>query len=198
MTFQSNPFSTRSIRPGALPYLFPDGQDANDLIKALNAAGWRGQIIGPHGSGKSTLLATLAGPLSEAGRPALVIRLHDGQRRMPLGWVADAQRAAARLIVVDGYEQLGRFGRLAVKYRCRQRGWGLLVTAHADVGLPTIFRTSSTLDVALTVVARLLPASEATIGRDAVARCFAAAGGNTRETLFALYDECEVRRVAGR
>lgn len=31
----SNPFSTRFVRPGALPFLFPPGLDAPGLVQAL-------------------------------------------------------------------------------------------------------------------------------------------------------------------
>ncbi len=56
---QSNPFSTRFVRPGALAYRFPPGESAATLVERLAASGWRGQIVGPHGSGKSTLVAAL-------------------------------------------------------------------------------------------------------------------------------------------
>ena len=58
-----NPFSTRRISPGAIPYVLPPGENAYALVDRLRQAGWWGEIVGPHGSGKSTLLATLADAL---------------------------------------------------------------------------------------------------------------------------------------
>jgi hypothetical protein len=189
MLWQANPFSARSIRPGTIEYLFPVEQRVAQLIAKLRAAAWRGQIVGPHGSGKSTLLAALCEPLELAGRRAWMCSLHDRQRRLPLGWIADTLHRRANMIIVDGYEQLGRLSRWELKLQCRWRRWGLLVTAHRDVGLPTLFRTVGSLEVAQAVVERLLPAGDAAISRQMVAEHFAAAGGNVRETLFSLYDE---------
>lgn len=52
-----NPFSTTFIRPGAIPFLFPNDQTIQDVVRQLAATDWWGQIIGPHGTGKSTLTA---------------------------------------------------------------------------------------------------------------------------------------------
>ena len=38
---QSNPFSTRFVRPGAIPYVFADGQTAESLVARLARLGWR-------------------------------------------------------------------------------------------------------------------------------------------------------------
>src|SRR5581483_12050635 len=56
-----NPFSTRFIQPGAIPFHFPTPDGLAAIVRRLEGAGGRGQIIGPHGSGKSTLLAALLG-----------------------------------------------------------------------------------------------------------------------------------------
>lgn len=195
-TPRANPFSTRFVRPGAIRYLFAPGQSADDLVRRLEGFGWRGQIVGPHGSGKSTLLATLDEPLARAGRRLSSTCLHDGARRSPAGWVRQAKLTDANLIVVDGYEQLSARGRFAVKAHCRSRGWGLVVTTHRDVGFPTLTLTSSNLEMAQGVVRRLLSGQDrhARVSPQVVADCFAACGGDVRETLFALYDRWETPR----
>jgi hypothetical protein len=187
----SNPFSTRFIRPGAIAYLSAPGQSPADLVKKLSASAWRGQIIGPHGSGKSTLIAALIEPLARSGRRALLFALHDAQRSLPRDWVRQARADSARLVIVDGYQLLSYWNRLGLKRVCRQHGWGLLATAHRDVGFPTLARTDPSLDVAQAVVAQLLPAGEITISPAAVAQSFAQCRGNLREMLFALYDQYE-------
>ena len=191
---RSNPFSTRFVRPGAIPYLFEPEQNAEDLVGRLAEAGWRGQIVGSHGSGKSTLLAILRAPLARGGRHLWSVALHDGARRLPANWPGEAKSASANLIVIDGYEQLSAPSRFAVKARCRRLGWGLLVTAHRDVGFPTLFSTASNLEATQAVVRRLLGDDAACVSPQVVAECFAACAGNVRETLFALYDRWESAR----
>lgn len=192
---RSNPFSTRFVRPGAIAYLFRPVQNADDLVARLARFGWRGQIVGPHGSGKSTLLAALAEPLARAGRVVWHVALHDGARRMPRGWMRPAATIAADLIVVDGYEQLSAWGRLTLKARCRRQGWGLLVTAHHDAGFPMLETTSTSLETVRAIVARLTANEPQPAADDVVGRCFAACGGNVRDTLFALYDRWEAARA---
>jgi hypothetical protein len=185
---RSNPFSTRFVRPGAIAYRFPPGRSAEELVARLAEAGWRGQIIGPHGSGKSTLLAALAEPLARRGRPTWSVGLRDGARRMPAGWTDSAAAIGAKLIVIDGYEQLAAWSRFLVKRQCRRRGWGLLVTAHHDAGFPTLLVTSPSLQTVQELVARLLEGDDVRIAPQIVAECFAASEGDVRETLFRLYD----------
>ena len=96
-----NPFSTRRTRPGALPFIFSAGQDAETLISRLRENRWWGEILGPHGAGKSALLATLIPAAERAGRRPLVIELHDKQKCLPR-----PELDPSTLLIVDGYEQL--------------------------------------------------------------------------------------------
>ncbi len=203
----SNPFSTRFIRPGAVPFLFPTEQTGAKqnlaaLVDKLSSLGSRAQIVGPHGSGKSTLVRQLIAVLARRDLPSHLVTLHDGERRMPAGWEAAAQHIAAehtavRLIIVDGYEQLGAWSRWALQFRCRSRGWQLLVTAHRDVGLPILFRTATDLATARSIVAHLVAPSDNNIDETSIADSFAAARGNVRDMLFALYDRYEQRTRHG-
>jgi hypothetical protein len=192
----SNPFSTRFIRPGALDYIFPAGHSAagdsvESLVDRLNRNQWRGQIVGPHGSGKSTLLAALEPALGAAGRVCWTACLRDAQRAMPAGWARAAAQAHANQIVIDGFEQLSAWNRWRVRLCCRRRGWGLLVTAHRDAGLPALFETTSDLQTAAAVVGQLLVAEPVRLAPEVVAEHFHATGGDVRETLFRLYDVWE-------
>jgi hypothetical protein len=186
---QSNPFSTRFTRPGELRFLFPAGESPETLIQRLSSHAWHGQIIGPHGSGKSTLLANLTPHLERAGRKLWIVRLVDRQRSLPVGWQRELAASGANLLVIDGYEQLSRWQRALVRWQCRRRGCGLLVTAHADVGLPMTWTTKPDLDVALDVVHQLTGQHASRIPDAVVAEHFRATGGNLRETLFRLYDD---------
>jgi len=188
-----NPFSTRYIRPGAIGYLFEPGDSAEKVVRRLADFGRKAQIIGPHGSGKSTLVAELLAALGHAGKRPLLVALHDGERSMPRDWVSQARALSAGIVVVDGYEQLSYLSRWRLNARCRRHGWGLLVTSHKDVGLPTLSTLAPDLPTAQQVVERLLSSGIDTISRETVAECFASTDGNMREMLFTLYDRYEGR-----
>src|SRR5205814_1339909 len=99
---QTNPFSTRWIRPGAVPFLFSAGVSAEGLVEQLRLNNWRGVIVGPHGSGKSTLLATLMPTIEQTGLLVRRISLHNGQKTLPdnFRWrKLDSQT----LLVIDGF-----------------------------------------------------------------------------------------------
>jgi hypothetical protein len=192
----ANPFATRRVRPGAIPYFFSGVEDAARVVERLRAHGWWGQIVGPHGSGKSTLLAALLPELRCAGRAPLLIALHDGQRRLlPEARAAlDVLPGGAAVVILDGYEQLSRWSRFGLRHHCRRREQGLLVTAHQSVGFPELFRTGVTPETAQKVMNHLLPDAKGVVaGLDVVAR-LAAWAGNLREVLFELYDLYESQR----
>ncbi len=208
-----NPFATRYTRPDAGEYLFPTDANADCLVVRLCQFGWWGQITGPHGSGKSTLVQTLLPRLEAAGRSvqfylfqptpprhgraipsriAVAEPLAGGSRSQSL---ADLRRASTTdwnsrtQIVVDGYEQLSWLRRTWLKRRCRRRQAGLLVTAHGDLGLPPLWQTGISMELARRVVARLLNEHAADwLDDDQVQRLLARHGGNLREVLFQLYD----------
>jgi hypothetical protein len=181
----ANPFSTRFIRPGAIPFLFPGNESAGGIVERLRQNGWRGQIIGPHGSGKSTLLATLKPELEAAGRQVVAITLHQGEHRLPP--LDRRSLSATTQIVVDGYEQLSWWSRWRARSLCRSAGAGLLVTAHRDRGLPTIYRTEPSEELVRAVVARLL-GNGSIVTSTEIAEAYQVTGRNVREALFKLYD----------
>jgi len=183
-----NPFSTGRIRPGALPFLFCGDVDAERLVARLRENGWWGQIVGPHGSGKSTLLATLRPVIERRGRRVAIVELHDGQRRLPANYRRLIDAETPSVLVIDGYEQLSRLSRWKVGRYCRRRGIGLLVTTHAPIGLPDLFETEVTLDLAKRVVERLLDGRDSCVTTEQIAGRLAHHEGDLRETLFDLYD----------
>jgi hypothetical protein len=213
----SNPYATRWVRPGATPYFFPQDSHATSvetaqLLEKLRASGWRGAIVGPHGSGKSTLLATVVPAIEQSGIPVQLLALHDGQRRLPPVVLRDIRQhvedmqAPCRqiceyprgLMIVDGYEQLGWWARRRLSALCRRCGWGLLITAHSNLSagdIPLLFHTVANLATVQYLVDYILPPHGGVIFPDDVAAAFTAHAGNVRETLFALYDLFEQRRL---
>jgi energy-coupling factor transporter ATP-binding protein EcfA2 len=192
----SNPFATRYTRPGVLRFRFPPGENESTLVERLRLSHWRGQIVGPHGSGKSSLLAALAPALEAAGRSTRTVALHEGDRRLKLARREWSELSACSLLIIDGYEQLGRLARWSVDARCRRRGCGLLVTTHRDVGLPLLFTTRSHVDLAIELAHELLPSGQQVIRDADIEAAWGNRRGNMREMLFDLYDLFELRRPA--
>jgi hypothetical protein len=186
-----NPFATRYFRPGSLPFFFPDEERESvvRILARLRANGWSGEIVGPHGSGKTTLLVQALQAARHAGQHVVLFSLHDRQRRLPRDWQAMTGRASCAAI--DGYEQLGPWARWRLKRFCGRRGIGLLVTAHAPTGLPTLYRTRPSPATARKVVEQLLPAGTEPPSDDELLHLFDVFHGNMREILFALYDRYE-------
>lgn len=187
-----NPFVTRRVRPGVIPYFFPPQVDASAVVEQWRAAGCRGAIVGAHGSGKSTLLAALRETLARKGHTVHLIELHDGQRRLPKAPLAAA--AAGDAVFVDGYEQLGLLSRWRLSCLCRRRRLGLLLTSHRRTRLPTLYRTSIDPPLARRVVDHLLGADRALITDADLAESLRRHGDDLREVLFEMYDRYEARR----
>lgn len=188
---RTNPFATRFIRPSAASYNFPAGQSAAQLAQAFQAAGWRGQIVGPHGSGKSTLLQALLPEIVATGRTTVVWRITSADRPGPFGVWRD-RLPPNSVLVIDGFEQLGMLSRAFLALRLFWTGAaqvGLLVTTHTHIpNLPVLFQTEPTLDLALRVVAGLIPPDNAVIRPADIAHAFQTARGDIREMLLMLYD----------
>jgi hypothetical protein len=190
----TNPFATRWTRPGAIPFDFGGRCSVDELVRRLANCDWRGAIVGPHGSGKSTLVRTLIPALEAAGRGAVLITLCDGQKRLPLSLRRLDRQRGRSIVVIDGYEQLGRLPRWRLQSHCRRRGYGLLVTAHGHCGLPALFRTGPDLAMIERVVEQVLPPHGGRIRRSDLERAWRRHGENVRELLFELYDLFETRR----
>ena len=102
---------------------------------------------------------------------------------------------------MDGYEQLNLYSRAGLLLRCRRRGWGLLVTSHRDVYLPTLLRTQVELPLVNSLVDELLSSASsnalAAISAADIELAFSRRGSDVRELLFDLYDLYEERSGGG-
>jgi energy-coupling factor transporter ATP-binding protein EcfA2 len=191
-----NPFASRHVRPGAVPFLFPDGTTLDDVIARLRGNAWRGEVVGPHGSGKSTLLAALAGALPAAGAAPLAVVQPGGCAKLPAEpWAAVRTPAPpggpVPVLLLDGTERLGWCERRRLTATCRAGGWGLVVTAHRSLGLPALYRTRVTPALAARVVARLVAGGP---DEAELAARLRRHGGDLRAVLVGLYDDFERRR----
>lgn len=189
---ESNPFSTRFIRPGAVSYVFPSGDSIEQLIDRLRTNQWRGEIIGPHGSGKSTLLSEILPQLQASFNSVFHVKIQGGQSTLPPDQTPDW--STVQMVVIDGYEQLSWWTRRSLQSRTESQGCGLLVTAHESVGLPEIFRTKPTTALVEQLAQRLQSNSPTQVSHEEIAAAYAQHHENVRETFFALYDLCESKR----
>ena len=192
----ANPFSTRYVRPGALPFVFRSGESAQALVLRLREKNWWGEIIGPHGSGKSTLVAALVTEMHAAGREIRLHAFHDDI----VSFAGLSPRALdlhpTAVLIIDGYEQLSLWQKLRLRHSCRHAGCGLVVTAHQSAGLPELYRTVVTPDIAAGVFAALTRDRTALVTSSELPQCLAARNGNLRDALFDLYDLHERRMRA--
>ncbi len=192
----SNPFATRWVRPGAVEFHFAALESLAQVVERLTANGDWGEIVGPHGSGKSTLLLAVAQALEQRGRRVVLVELHDGQRWLPIP-LAELSCDPNTTICVDGYEQLSRWNAWRLRRHVRRAGAGLLVTSHQPVGLPRLYDTSVSLELAMQLVMELAVAHQGIIEPRHVADAYSATGGNLREMFFKLYDLVEEQRRKG-
>ena len=190
---RSNPFSSRYVRPGAIPFFFPEDCRVELLLERLEENGWQGQILGGHGSGKSALLAHLIPAIHQTGRTTRLYVLHEGAGRLPEPLPQPDPSAPPLVVLIDGYEQLSRWRRFRLRRLCRQAQWGLVVSAHRSVGLPTLIRLRPDLELAQKIVSWLLREYPAVLTPEEVASAYQACQGNLREMLFWLYDLWERR-----
>lgn len=190
----SNPFCTRFIRPGAIPFHFPAGISAGTLIEHLKCQHWTGQIVGPHGTGKSTLLSELQPAILAEGKTPLNWNLRDGRFTNQPQPCFRTTLNSASILIIDGFEQLSVWRRWSLIRTCRLQRCGLLVTTHVSLGLPDLYRTQITPDVTLQVWSFLnrVGASPFTSHDDLMDR-LNTRQGNLREALFDLYDLHEQR-----
>ena len=197
-TFAHNPFATRFVRPGARPYRFSEGETAAKVVERLKQFGWRGQIVGPHGSGKSSLCQTLLPWLEQSGKQVLTMRMTSDDHR--LRQVDAAVWSPAWLLLIDGFEQLTWVQRQWLLLKTWWHQTGLLITTHRSHGLPVLYRTAVSLDMAQQLVGEWLSAHGYPVDmlQPEVQSLWEdpRLQGNFRELLFTLYDLFQRRRAS--
>ncbi len=195
---QHNPFSTRFIQPGAIPYKCFDGGNVNELaLRFLNLPSKRGIIVGPHGSGKSTLIASLVSELSHRSTESSIhqLRFSTDQSAWRTLLASTKTWTQSSIVILDGYEQLRFWSRFFVERMARTRSMSILATAHGPIrGFETIWRTSVSESSSQWVVEQLLQQTGSQMNAnelmqsEAWSRSRAKHDQNLRESLFDMYD----------
>lgn len=195
-----NPFSTAAVKPGAIAFRFcgesncGGPSDAASLVTKLQENRWRGEIVGPHGSGKSTLLHALFPALEAAGREVCRYVAKPKAKQLPMSATDWSAWHESTLVVIEGYELFNRRHQKLLDRACRNSGAGLLITCHKPQGLPPLFHTAVTVELAIAIVTHLLPPDCDFISATDVQDSFSRHGQNLRELLFEMYDLYEQRR----
>jgi hypothetical protein len=190
----SNPFCAARLRPGTIDFVFEEGKTLEQVVDALEANAWHGQITGGHGTGKSTLLAALTPAMEGRGRIVKSITLEAGQGNLPRDFVRSLRPTAGLgVATVDGVEQLQFWNRLRLKRFCQAHGLGLVVASHRPANLPGLYQTAMDEARAWLVVERLQTGFPPRIEIGDLRERLAHHQGNLREALFDLYDLYEVR-----
>ncbi len=184
---QRNPFSTRFTRPGQIPFQFTAGYSAESVWIAFAESGTQGAIVGPHGSGKSTLLEMLSPGWQARGLNEQRVRLTASRKRERIPW---GTLDESSLLVIDGFEQLPWWRQHGIRFRCRQKQARLLVTCHANCGVPVLLRTTANWSLAFELASMLL-ACDATPYEHELCAIWQENPGNIRDFFFRLYHWCE-------
>lgn len=155
------PFAEHTIAAGAIRYVFPDGLDIHELVRRFIANRSRGEIIGREGTGKTTLTEEFIAQFPPG--TARVVELSRTRPGMPSGWAGVMEmRTGNPILVIDGAECLGPLRYAMVRTVVKMRGWGLLAVSRYSLGLPPLYRTDMTPELARSVMGRILnrPGSE--------------------------------------
>ena len=212
LTFPSNnamdnPFATRFTTPGRIPYLFADDASLTKVVAKLKSSGFRGQIIGPHGSGKSTFLHTIVHEMKKLFVDVRFVRIQTKSRETHWENVSSSQTpidisrkdyvgSKRRVVVIDGFEQLPLLQRRLAIGWTRKNQVGLIVTAHRNVGLKTVLKTTNDSSTLERVVEWLQRHNDNRLPSEEIKTSFEAADQNIRETLFLLYDRFRDSRTS--
>jgi hypothetical protein len=194
----ANPFATRFIQPGAVPFLFPPDENVASLVRRLENQRWRGQIVGCHGSGKTSLLVALKAHL-EQRIPVFWYRV-DPQHKLPGDWYPGQSTIWRRntLVVIDGFGQLSFWRQCWVRILAEWRRCGLLVTTHRRLWtLPVLVELRPTESTFRAVVEHVLQNGPVPVKLDdaLLGSVWQQYGPNMREALFCLYEH--VRQSVG-
>ena len=178
----SNPFSTRFIRPDCLAYHTVPEWEPGVVWAKLRDANFVGQIVGPHGAGKTALLHQLTDRFSSAGIRWQWHTVRAGDRFSP------SRLSMSELTCLEGAELLSRWNLWRILRRAR-RGYRIILTTHRVLrSIAVIANLEPRLETAQSIAKNLLAGRDCLIDADEVERCYKKHRGNLREMLLELYD----------
>lgn len=193
-----NPFSTRFVRPGVIPWHSTE-TSLSSLLLRLYRRDNRAIICGPHGSGKSTILCHLASEAKRKGFKIHCLRICsrlDAIRVVRVFATIDPRQS---IVSIDSWELLGFLG----WFLCRLaefRGIRVVVTVHHRTwwnNWPVLLNTEADEKIFRQLVQELLAkfSENQTIQFNGalLKDVFQRHSGNLRESFFELYDHYELQ-----
>ena len=192
----TNPFATRFVEPGKLPFVAYDKVNEGiqfelpkQFINSLESNQFRGAIVGQHGTGKSTLLSHLKVFLLEKNfqvEPCSPTTINNDTN-----WKKSIKATTQSIVLlIDGFEQINKTQQSSIHEWCKEFSIGLIVTTHEHCCVPTAFETSATVEILCALASHLLASAklESRIQPKQLEQIFKESNGNIRESLFLLYD----------
>lgn len=192
-----NPFSTRFVRPGAIPWHSTETSLSSLLLRLYDSDN-RAIICGPHGSGKSTILCHLASAAKRNGFKIHCLRICSRLDAIRVVRVFATINPRQSIVSIDSWELLGFLG----WFMCRLaefRGIRVVVTVHHRTwwnNWPVLLNTEVDEKTFRQLVQGLLAkfSENQTIQFDGalLKDVFQRHSGNLRESFFELYDRYEL------
>jgi len=192
LTVTHNPFATRFLRPGAIPFLFSDGSDLGAFVSSFVKRHCFGQIVGPHGCGKSTLCFAMADRLKSEFACVKYVTIRSA-KDVDVKRYRDGVGESSVLTIVDGLERLALLQQqLMIKHLLKMDSVhgvrnGLLITSHRPIKfVPMLTRLEPSFEAFKSVVDYLDP--KHCFDAKQLKQVFEQTHGNIREALMVCYD----------
>lgn len=189
-----NPFSTRYLRPGAIPFLFDEESgELEAMIDAFKQGGYFGQVVGPHGCGKSTLCFSICESLCTEFDDFRFITIRSASNIDVKVSRGEGDGSKRSLTIIDGMEKLAALpqqmsiANLLKRESKDSLANGLIITSHRPLRfVPILYRLAPSIESLKRVVYFLDPKNS--IAQEELMRIYSKAGGNIREALMLCYD----------
>ena len=195
LVFQ-NPFSTRFVRPGAIPWL-STGTSLSSLLVRLCSVDNRAIICGPHGSGKSTILSHLISIAQRQGLNVHFLRISSWFDVIRVIRVFVTIHPKQSLVAIDSWELLGFLGWFLCKL-ADFRGVCVILTVHKEPWWnrwPVLLHMEANAEIFYQLVHELmtkcLRSENFKFSRAMLHDVLQRNSGNFREAFFELYDHYE-------
>ncbi len=184
---KDNPFATRKIEE--LGYI-PDDLPLEELFGRFESLGRHALILGPHGSGKTTLLDAMEKDARSRGEETAQVFI--SLDCSPV-WEKIREQifdlSAGGTVFLDGFDHLSFFRKNRICRWVKNRQIGLLATSHKEGFFPILHKRAPSHQILLDIAARLT-GGHGIFSEARLLEIFNAHGGNIRECLRQLYDEC--------